>query len=125
MEIIDSFVFQTFKISWINAISKVGYINIQKTTSETIDDFTEMWLLGNKIGQFLKKTENIKADDIAYHSLKTPINSANINIFPRYKGDYQENNDTYNIAESKTQPATSSKEVILPLFIQLKEFLQN
>lgn len=124
MEIVGSFVCSGFKISWINAISKVGYVKVEKGTPENVDDFTEMWLLGNKVGKFLRECKDISAQDVAYHSVKTPTNIANINVFPRYEGDYKENNDTYNIAESATQPATSTKEIIMPLIEELKEYLK-
>ena len=124
MEIVGSLVFSNFKISWINAISKVGYVKVEKTTPENVDDFTEMWLIGNKIGRFLRTNPSIKAEAVAYHSLKTPSNVANINVFPRYEGDYKENNDTYNIAENSIQPPTSTKEIISPLIGQLKEYLE-
>ena len=125
MEIVGSFVFSNFKISWINAISKVGYVKIEKTTPENVDDFTEMWLIGNKIGKFLKTNEKTQAEAIAYHSLKTPTNAANINVFPRYTGDYEDNNQTYNIAENSVQPQTSTKEIILPLIDDLKQYLEE
>ncbi|EAY05727.1 hypothetical protein TVAG_100500 [Trichomonas vaginalis G3] len=125
MEVVESFTYNNFKIEWINAISKVGYVKVIKTTDETVKDNVEMWLLANKIGKFLRSCDDIKSEDNAFHSLQRPGKQDNICIFPRYANDYSDNNLTYNIAESDNQPKTSSSEIILPLVQKLKSYLQN
>ena len=121
MEIVEKFDFSSFNFSWINSISKVGYIRMEKITPENFDDFNNMWQIATKIGGFMRNTDGIKADDVAFHSVQKKQQQRYIDIIPRYHGDYEENNDTYNIAESDVQKSTG--EEIKLLVEKLKTFL--
>lgn len=122
MEVVGSFEYKGFRIDWINAISKVGYVKVINASEKETDN-VQMWLIAHEIGKFFRNCDLIKSEDNAFHSLQRPGDLDNICIFPRYANDYPDNNQTYNISESDTQPATSTKEIILPLIDLLKKHL--
>jgi len=114
MEIVYEFFAGGFKIKWINAISKFGYIRIEKISDDSIDDTVDMWLIGEKISVFLKETSEIQAINTAYEFINRIESPKSLFVFPRYPNDYEDNNETYQIAESGIQKQTSSIETIYP-----------
>ena len=125
ISIISSFPYKEFEITWINAVSKCGYIQITKNESSSEFQFTNAWILAEKIDQFLRNEPKIAAEDVGCHMFSYDPYGPKLFIFPRYSGDYKDSNETYDIAESSNQPETSSEAIISPLVLLLKNFLST
>ena len=108
--------------TWINAISKVGYLAL---SGEGNDLFVRMWTIAERVGQFLRTDERVKAEAIGYHFLDKRDAKPRLFVFPRFDGDYSNNNEVYNIAEAEEQKQTSSPEIIEPLVKSLEEYLNK
>ena len=122
MEIVFTIEKGPFKIFWINAISKYGYIALEKYDNQ---DCTEMWLIGEKVGIFFKTFLPEKAEAIAFHCINKPNKNKRLCIFPRYNGDYEDNNETYQIADNDNQKKTGDFNEILNLKENFENFLFN
>ena len=108
--------------TWINAISKVGYLAL---SGEGDDIFVRLWTVAEKAGSFLRSDERVKAQSVGYHYLEKPGWKPKLFVFPRYDGDFSNNNDVYNIAEADTQETTSSNEIIGPITEGLEKYLSG
>lgn len=123
ISVVKTFNYKDFTIEWINAVTKYGYIRISKNPSSERFKFVDAWLLAGEIDKFLRNEPKILAEDVACHLFSYEPIGPRLNIFPRYSGDYQDNNQTYNIVESDVQPETSTETIILPLVDLLAEYL--
>ena len=125
ISIVTSFPYKEFEITWINAVSKCGYLQITKNQSSPEFQFTNAWLLAEKIDRFLRNEPKISAEDVGCHMFSYDPDGVKLFIFPRYSGDYKDSNETYDIAESSNQEETSSEDVILPLVLLLQNYLST
>ena len=123
ISVIKEFNLEGFNINWVNAISKIGYILINYDSST--NDFGEMWILADKIGQFFRNEKDFPADAVAYHFYECEEHPPRLFVIPRFQGEYEDHNKVYNIAESENQPTTSSKEIIEPLIPRLIEYINK
>lgn len=123
--IVKAFKLQNFDVEWINAVSKIGYLSILYQLDNPSGDFSSMWLLADKVGQFFRNDENCKASAVAFHYYECENHPPRLFVVPRYPGEYQDHNTVYNITESDNQPETSTTEIILPLVQKLMNSLNN
>lgn len=122
VSVVRQFDVAAFHFSWINAISRVGYIAI---TSSSDNSFVGMWAIGEKVGQFFRSHDAIKADAVGYHYFELPGSPATLCVIPRYTDDYEDNNRVYAIAEAAEQTETSSNAIITPLADFLEQTLSK
>jgi hypothetical protein len=117
------FSYDKFNISWVNAISKIGYILI----SENRDDsrFVTLWQLGMRIADYLNEQPAMEGGAIGFHYVDHPNHLLRLFVIPRFSGDYPDNNLPYGIAESETQPETSTVDNIMPLVSSLESYLDQ
>ena len=107
---------------WVNAISKVGYVTVATTGD---DAFVRAWTIAEKVGQFLRTDDAIKAEAVGYHYCDKPGAQPILFVMPRYDKDYEDNNEVYSIAEADEQKQTSSSEIIAPLLKRLEVYLKE
>lgn len=121
--VIKTFHHQNFNIEWINAISRIGYLSILYEPGKS-GDFSSLWLLADKMGQFLRNDDGCKASAIAFHYFECENKPKKLFVIPRFPDEYSDHNEVYNISESDNQPETSSSTVIEPLAEKLINHLK-
>jgi hypothetical protein len=121
--VLKNFAIEGFRVSWVNALSKVGYVIVSKEPPEV--DFVGCWTWGERIGQFFREEPRILAQDVGFHYLERPGRHPELFVLPRYAGDFEPNETVYNIIEADTQDETSSPQVILPLAETLEAHLNK
>lgn len=122
--IVKTFQVQNFNVEWINAISKIGYLSILYEPGKS-GDFPSMWLLADKMGQFLRNDEGCKASAVAFHYFECENKPKKLFVIPRFPDEYTDHNEVYNISESENQPETSTSAIIEPLLEKMLNYFQN
>ncbi|KAH0790672.1 hypothetical protein GPJ56_005413 [Histomonas meleagridis] len=112
VSIVRNFCLSGFNVSWINAITKIGYIKIEYDESKS--NFSDMYILADQIAQSIRETESLQPVMFAFHYYEPVNRKPTLSVIPRFPNDYENHNYVYTLSELEEQKETTTKEAIEP-----------